>query len=257
MGNCVTKQTNWTKFKQYVIDKNLSIQYINDDLDIYELYAIDGGFVVLCIVKKDNPRNLDQIDFEDNYQANCNKPNDRITGGTTRALIGNTGDRLKVDANLTSISTGALSQYPNKLRQLDINASNGGIARGTTITNSTWADVFFYSGSGSMISFFLNLEHNADWLIRLIIDGEDVFSSSGILSTDFMATSIYNISGNEEDALVAGLGFYFKSNGNFVWVSPLNTPVRYNTSVTVKLKRNSGANSKKFQAGLINLTKET
>lgn len=253
----VVKQTNWTKFKQYVIDRNLSIQYINDDPDIYELYAIDGGFVALCIIKKDNPRNLDQVDFEDNYQANCNKPNDRITGGTNRTLIGNTGDRLKVDANINSVATGALSQYPNKLRHLDINVANGGIARNTTITNATWVDVFSYTGSGSMASFFLNLEHNQDWQIRLLIDGQDVFGPNGMLTNDFLSSSIYNISGNDEDDLINILSFYFKSNGNFIWTSPLNIPTQYTSSVTIKLKRNSGANSKKFQAGLVTLTKET
>ena len=253
----VTKQTNWTNFKQYVIDRNLSIQYINDDSDIYELCAIDGGFVVLCIIKKDNPRNNDQIDFEDNYQSNCNKPNNRITGGTNRTLIGNTGDRLKVDANIYSVSTGALSQYPNKLRHLDINVANGGIARGTSITDTTWVDTYSYTGSGSLMSIFLNLEFNSDWLIRLLIDGEDVFGSNGILSNDFLSTSIYNVSGTDDDALINALGFYFKSNGNFVWVSPLNTPTRYNSSIVIKLKRASGQPAKKFQAGLVALTKET
>ena len=108
-----------------------------------------------------------------------------------------------------------------------------------------------------MISFFINLEFNADWLIRLVIDGEDVFGANGTVSNDFISTSIYNVSGTDYDALINTLGFYFKSNGNFVWASPLNTATRYNSSIAIKLKRISGSPAKKFQAGIVTLTKET
>src|SRR3972149_4162647 len=69
----ITKETTWEKFKSYVDSKQLNIQFLDDDDDIYELYAIAEGFVVLCIIKKDDPRTSEQADFEDNYKNFGNK----------------------------------------------------------------------------------------------------------------------------------------------------------------------------------------
>ena len=235
----------WAVLRDLYINSNYQLNYITLS-DKYVVFIDERLYSHIFI---ETSRNTEQIDFEDNYKNSANlvrKYNQYTAQG-----------RLKVDAELVSISTGALSQYPSKLRHLDINVTNGGVARGTTITDASLVDVFSYTGSGSIMSFFLNLEYNAGWKVRLLIDNEDVFGSNGVLTDDFTSMSIYNMSGNDADNFINVLGFYFKSNGNFIWSSPLNTPTRYNTSITIKLKRNTGSGSKKFQAGIVTLTQET
>lgn len=239
----------WTVLKLLIDTSQFRLFYLTFD-DKYIVYTGNNVKSFYAYIFIENPRNSEQIDFEDNYKNNANDIyiyNQYTAGG-----------RLKVDADLVSVSTGALSQYPNNLKYLDINVSNGGVARGSSITNASWVDIFSYTGSGSIMSFFINLEHNHDWQIRFLIDGIDVFGAEGLLSSDFLNNSIYNLNeGSNENSLQESLGVLFKSNGNFIWSSPLNTPTRYNSSVTIKLKRVSGSNAKKFQAGIVTLTQET
>jgi len=65
---------DWTTFKAFVDDRDLSIQYVLINAT-YWLKAFDGPFnVETTIYKKttaDDPS--DQKDFEDNYQANANR----------------------------------------------------------------------------------------------------------------------------------------------------------------------------------------
>ncbi len=66
-------ELGWTKFKEFVDDRNLSIQYV-DDGKKYLLKAFDGIFEVSCIIIKTSPVSSDQTDFEDNYKSDGNKP---------------------------------------------------------------------------------------------------------------------------------------------------------------------------------------
>jgi hypothetical protein len=166
-----------------------------------------------------------------------------------------TGGKLDVNATVSAIVVGATNAYSNKLRYLDMNVSNGGVARNTDITNSTWVDVYNYTGSGLIVGFVLNLELKNDWLIRLVVDGNEIFDSTGLSTSDLNTTSIYDLyKGDIEDV---SLGPWMHGGTAFSWRGPLGIPLAYTASVVLKIKRAAGVSTKKFQAGLIILTKET
>ena len=145
------------------------------------------------------------------------------------------------------------NRWNSKLRYIDMNASNGGIARGTAVTTS-WTDVFSYTGSGNLAGFILNVETFSDWKFRLLIDGEEVFGSDGMLVVDMSNDAIYDVD-DVTDVNQAFLGLSKGAHDRIVFTSPLNKMIRYTSSIVIKLARVSG--SKKFQAGLVILSKET
>lgn len=168
-----------------------------------------------------------------------------ITGGTDNTTIGNIGDNLKVTSSPSTVA-GFSSSWSSKLRYDDMT----GVARGTNISTS-WTTVYTYSGSGNLAGMFINVETFNDWEFRLVVDGETIFSlNSGDLTSD----TLYDL----DDVTDTNQGFLGLSKGShdrLVWHSPLSYPIRYNSSVQVQLRLVSG--TKKFQAGLIILSKET
>jgi len=63
----------WTEFKNLcIISKQLSYQYI-EAFHGYKIFASEGGILWECTIVKEDPRNADQIDFEDNYKDNANQ----------------------------------------------------------------------------------------------------------------------------------------------------------------------------------------
>lgn len=170
----------------------------------------------------------------------------KIRGATDFTLIGNVEDALKV-----------VPSQSKKVRYVDMNVASGGVARASTITSGAAATtVFSYSGSGLMFGFILNLESSSsnsdNWLILLQIDGDDVFTSAGLNSTDLISTTVYDLASagtREPDTL--GLEF----NGTSLHFIP-HLAIPYSSSVVIKVQKTTGGN-KKFNAGLINLSKET
>lgn len=65
-------EVTWTELKEFIDDRNLSVQWININ-SRYQLVALDGAFSVNCNILQTSPRSNDQADFEDNYQAAGNK----------------------------------------------------------------------------------------------------------------------------------------------------------------------------------------
>lgn len=162
---------------------------------------------------------------------------------------GSFGDPLGADATVTVLAT----NWNKNLRYIDMNASNGGVARGTGIT-TTWTNIYSYSGSGYIAGWMVNTESFTDWKIRFIVDGEEIFDSNGLLFGDITNDAIYDLD-DVTDVNQAFLGVSKGSHDRLVFSAPLNRPILYKTSVEIKLARVSG--SKKFQAGLIILSKET
>lgn len=182
----------------------------------------------------------------------------RIVGDSDGTLIGNVGDRMKVDAEVTIIpSSGTIPTVGSKLRYDDMNASTGGIARGTTINTGVWTKIYEYLGSGIVTSCLINHEDKKNWRIRLQVDGEEIFGANGILTSDLVSDTAYNLddTGSPLSPNEGNFGLSLEEHDRFVWVCPTGFPVRYSTSVRWYLYRVGGA--KKFNAGLIILTKET
>lgn len=183
----------------------------------------------------------------------------KLTGNTDNTKIGNVGDRLKTDTNITSIVGGLSLSTSKKLRYDDMNVGNGGIARATVIIlGAAQTTVYNRTGSGVFIGFIINLESAStatqNWQINLIIDGEEIFNTTGINTSDLVDNTIYNFNtGGTREPSSLGMEMvdstvYFTTSNIF--------PISYSSSVVIKIKKTTGAN-KKFQAGLVLLTKET
>lgn len=176
----------------------------------------------------------------------------RINGATNGTPIGNVGDRLKVDMQLSS-QTSTVPSWSKKLRYVDMNASNGGIARATSIaTSANWTTVFSYSGSGFLAGFLVNVETFTGWEFRLVVDGDTILSMS---DGDFSGDAVYDFD-DITDVNQAILGLSKGSHDRFLFHPPMNSPIYYSTSVQVQIRRPT-AGAKKFQAGLMILSKET
>lgn len=180
--------------------------------------------------------------------------------GDINSILDSSGiRRLAADAQVTIVpSTGTVPSVDKKLRYVDMNTSSGGVARGSSITSSAYTTVFSYSGTGLLFSLLLNLEVKNNWDIRLIIDGEDIFPSPGISTTDLTSDSVYDLddAGSPLSTNEGNFGLSLEEHDRFVWNCPNSFPIRYASSVKVQVKVISGA-SKKFNAGLIILSKET
>jgi hypothetical protein len=185
-----------------------------------------------------------------------------ITDGETTSGVKagvTSANRLKVDALVTAIGGSAVPSYSCKLRLLDMNVVNGGVARGTSVTNAAWVTVFNYSGSGLLSAFIVNLETKEDWLIRLVVDSDEIFGASGILTGDMHGDNLYDleVSGSTDNNVGDGVGVYIGEHDVFHFQGPLHIPIKYTANVQVLVKRNTGAGAKKFLAGLMTLTKDT
>lgn len=190
------------------------------------------------------------------FDGTSNSPEMELLGGTDQTKIGNVGDRLKVDASVSSV-TGSYFNWNSKLRYINMTA----IARQASITAASgWNTAFTYTGSGKIASFILNLEGTADWAVRLIVDSEEVFGSSGLLLTDVTSDAIYDMDDSgkgSDEGLGVSHGIFSGAHDGFNWKSPLDCPLAYSSSVTIMVSRVTGSATKKFRAGFIIFSKDT
>jgi len=176
----------------------------------------------------------------------------RLRGSTDNTLIGNVGDRLKVQAALAS-NTATVPSWSNTLRYDDMQTATGGVARETLIaTGAGWTQVYLYGGSGFLAGLILNLEDFTGWEFRLLVDGYIIFSFK---DSDIKNDKLYDVD-DVTDANQASLGLSKSSHDRFVWHPPLSSPLYYSSSVSVQVRR-PVENAKKFQSGLVILSKET
>jgi len=173
-----------------------------------------------------------------------------IEGGSDGTTVGNTGDRLKVDATFSS-STTTVPSWSKKLRYDDMNVSTGGIARDTSLSGGTWTTVYLYNGSGYLAGILMNVESWKDWEFRLIVDTETIFT---LKADDIQNDKIYDLD-DIDDVNQAFLGVSKGSHDRFLWHPPFSSSLYYASNVTVQARKIGGA--KKFQAGLVVLSKET
>ena len=176
----------------------------------------------------------------------------KINGATTRTGIGNVNDGLKVDAQFTNV-TSTVPSWSKNLRYIDMNAGTGGIARLTSIaTSATWTNIYSYSGSGFLAGLLLNIETFTGWEFRLLVDGQVVFD---LTDSDISGDTGYDLD-DIGDFNQSYLGISKGSHDRFLFHSPMNSPIYYGSSVVVQIRRPT-AGAKKFQAGIIILSKET
>ena len=158
--------------------------------------------------------------------------------------------RLDVSAQFSSLTT-TVPSWSKKLRYDDMNVSTGGVARGTNISGASFTTLYSYSGTGFLAGAIINVDTFTDWTFQLEVDNEIIFTlTSGDLTND----SIYDVD-DVSDFNKAFLGISKGAHDTFSWHPPLGAPMYYGASVVFKLKKAGGA--KKFQAGLVILSKET
>lgn len=173
-----------------------------------------------------------------------------IKGGTDNSIIGNVGDSLKVVATFSSATT-TVPSWSKKLRYEDMNATTGGIARNTSLSGGTWTQLYYYTGSGFLAGIVINMEtFSTGWELRLTVDGEVIYT---LLDTDISSDKLYDLD-DINDFNQSWLGVSKGSHDRFIWHPPL-TPLYYGSSIKFEIRKNGGA--KKWQAGLIILSKET
>lgn len=174
----------------------------------------------------------------------------QIDGATDNTAIGNVGDRLKVDVAFSGTGF-SNNTWTSTLSYDDMNVSNGGIARKASVATSTnWTTTYARSGSGNLGGIVLTLETFVGWEFRLVVDGTVVFS---FVDTDITTDSLYDL---DDPTFSSAIGLSQGAHNKFIWHPPLNYPLRYSTSVTVQVRRPI-ANAKKFEAGLVILSKDT
>jgi len=64
-------ELHWEDFKPIVDERGVDLQWV-DLGSVYNIQLIDGVFVLRCRVSKTDPKEPDQIDFEDNYKDDAN-----------------------------------------------------------------------------------------------------------------------------------------------------------------------------------------
>jgi len=141
----------------------------------------------------------------------------------------------------------------SKLRYEDMNASTGGVARGTSI-GTTFTSIYSYSGQGNFLGFIVNLEKpDEDWYIRIVVDGEEITGSAGILTSDILDKDIYGFQQSGGKVFGPGAAGIKVAEKAISFDFPQAIP--YSSSVQMLVRRASG--SKDFRAGLAILTKDS
>jgi hypothetical protein len=165
--------------------------------------------------------------------------------GVLRALQTDSTGNLKISGSTTVSLT--------NFNYDDMNASTGGIARGTTFVVGTATTLYSFTGAGAIYGFILNLAGlPGNYKLNLIVDGGQVFGTSGITTTDLNSNAVYDIGGVNTDNL-GFLGFAFVDK-SLRWSTPGGGQVAFNSSVVLKVTQTSGGASK-FNAGLIGLVR--
>lgn len=193
---------------------------------------------------------VNSYDGNDTYVLGDNGSED---GVKITATIDGAKKRLDVDAKVTS--SGFPSAFSKKLRYRDMNASTGGVARGSIITATAFTTLFTRNGSGLFTGLTINgSTMTSNWLFRFVIDEEEIFPAAGILSSDMNSLNIYNLGTTTTNTTTQGINFAVNSS-SFFFTSPAYAPIEYKTSISVRVKAATG--TKTFNAGLIVLTEET
>jgi len=154
--------------------------------------------------------------------------------------------------------TGIPSIDGSKLIIEEMDASTGGIARGTSVDDTDGqVKIYEYTGTGLVFGFLVNLDGGSNWRIRFIVDSNEIFigASPGFEVNDLNSGAVFNFdsAGDREEAMMG-----METNDNLVhFRGPLMYPIAFGTKVEIFVSRVSATSPKDFRAGLITLQKDT
>lgn len=165
-------------------------------------------------------------------------------------------EAITLNVNATTVGNPP-SMCLEKVNYLDMNASNGGVARDTLVFNTAWVTVFSYTGSGLILGWTVSTESNgSDWLFRFVVDGLEVFGAAGMKTEDITDHALYGLGRNYMDMAAGGIGMNLKTSPLY-WQAPLNIPLCYKQNLSILIRRAPTKSEKKFKAGLMVITKAT
>lgn len=165
-----------------------------------------------------------------------------ILGGTDATTIGNTGDRLKVSADIVSTSGNVSPAFSPKVR-VDVVTAN------VTLTTGSFTTFYTYSGTGLLHGFNAEFNSNAV-IVRLQIDGETIFTGNSISDLNALLAT-----GNDAARRQAGTGIV-TSGATIDW--SLKHPIKFASNVTISADANGGIIfTRNFDQGIFYISKET
>ena len=125
------KKVDWTEFKSQAATFNLNIKYVEKE-NHYALYFSDQNLPFICKVKKTEPANDDQLDFQTNFKSASNSPLYHLKQIDTFTESGQLG---------TIVS---LNGKPKKFFSINVK-SNGGLAKMWSVSLETSSDGIVFS----------------------------------------------------------------------------------------------------------------
>lgn len=163
----------------------------------------------------------------------------KLRGATDGTLIGNVGDKLKVDASV-SVSTAAPA-FSSKMRTI--------LIPGTVSISSTsvFTSIYSYSGSGYVVGWSLEFS-GINVIPRFQIDGESILDTNDLSTWGAVITT-----SSTTDRRLNGQGLDIAS-GNVDY--SLKYPIKFTTSVTLDAKLSS-AGAKNMTNGIIYIQKDS
>jgi len=226
-----TERVDWSIIKNS-IDIN-SAKLIYAENTSYYLIVISKGILKTeTIISKTTPRNVDQVDFEDNYKALADFT-DNINTININGIVPVNG---QIPVNATVNVSASAQTISNKIKvDFSINSQ-------TLPTNSaTILDYYTYLGSGTFYGFVTYFSSD-DVIVELEVDGNIVFSFKLKDLKDF----------KEEDDVIP----WFKYEEKQLSYEP-SFGISYATSIKLKAKASSSSSSKKMKQYLVNIEKVT
>lgn len=166
----------------------------------------------------------------------------QIKGATTATLIGNVGDRLKVDSAITAVTAAVSASFSSKTR-VDL------VTTPINLTTGSYTPVYSYSGTGFLLGFSAEF-NNAAILFRLQVDGENVLTAQSLTTLGgFQVTS------NSTDRRQSGSGIVI-NGANIDW--SLRNPIRFTTGIVLAADANGGVLlTRQLTQALVYIVKET
>jgi len=224
----------WDEFKNTVEALSLQIQVDTESSVDYAIAAYNGIHKYVCVIAKTEPRNTEQIDFEDNWLDTVNS---KITTEINVNGLNFDGDELKVKAQVQSTTP--------TINNPELEYSF------TKVDLPKWNEQFYtvteISGTGCIHAFHLSF--NSDRVIvRLEIDGQEIFDVDCEELEDY---TISNNNGNGGGNFGSCMWMHWVKHGDHFVFSP-KLPFKYNTSFKIMTKANSNSSSRDLEAYQLN-----
>lgn len=167
---------------------------------------------------------------------------EKIVGGTDATVIGNTGDRLKTDVQISSISGAVTASFSSKSRVDQVTTP-------VTLTTGSYTTVYSYTGSGYLIGFSAEFNNTAI-LFRFQIDGETVITATSLATLGAFAATT-----NTSDRRQNGQGIIINGS-NIDWSH--RSPWKFSSSIVISADGNGGVLlSRQLSQALVYIIKET